>query len=143
MLIPESVGPLVGACIPRPLDSSRVFLYICLLTNSPTESFHSRVGRERSDKFSVEELLNLELLLRHVAVLQKKLKMRQNLSEDLREVTIALAITYEQIEAELLQQGAEMRSRAIALEMLRMGMAPEEVARITQLRIAQLPSLKD
>jgi predicted transposase/invertase (TIGR01784 family) len=88
-----------------------------------------------------------ELSIRHVAVLQKNLKVRQNLSKDLREVTMALAITYEQIEAELIQQGieqgAEMTSRAIALEMLRNGMPPELVARLTKLPIDQLPSLRD
>jgi hypothetical protein len=56
-----------------------------------------------------------------------------------------LAITYEQIEAELLQQGIEQgeerRSRAIASELLRKGMAPEEVAQLTQLTISTVAGL--
>jgi hypothetical protein len=56
-----------------------------------------------------------------------------------------LAITYEQIEAELLQQGIEQgeerRSRAIARELLRKGMAPDEVAQLTQLTISTVEGL--
>jgi predicted transposase/invertase (TIGR01784 family) len=75
----------------------------------------------------------------------------QNLSKDLKEVTMTLAITYEQIEAELIQKGREegreegemRRSYEIAIELLRKGMEPEEVARLTKLSIAQLPQLED
>lgn len=64
---------------------------------------------------------------------------------------MALAITYEQIEAELIQKGREEgreegweeAQRSIALEMLREGMAPALVARLTKLSIAQLPNLVD
>jgi predicted transposase YdaD len=92
-------------------------------------------------------------------VLQKNLKARQNLSKDLREVVMALSITYEQIEAELLARGREEgRERGreegveqVALAMLREGMDPELVARLTKLPIsmvegfanAQLPHLED
>jgi hypothetical protein len=53
---------------------------------------------------------------------------------------MALAITYAQIEAELIEQGVEQgadrKSREIARAMLREGMMPEVVARLTQLPIA-------
>jgi hypothetical protein len=81
-----------------------------------------------------------ELSLRHIAVLQRNLKARQNLSKDLQELTMTLAITYEQIEAELIQKGREEgemgRSREIAIALLQKGMALEEVARLTKLPIA-------
>jgi hypothetical protein len=96
-----------------------------------------------------------DLSLRHIAVLQRNLKSRQNLSKDLQEVTMTLAITYEQIEAELIQKGREegemRRSYEIAIALLRQGMEPEAVARLTKLSISmvegcaneQLPRLED
>jgi predicted transposase/invertase (TIGR01784 family) len=48
-----------------------------------------------------------EISLRHIAVLQQNLKARQNLDSDLEDVIMALSITYEQIEAEILQKGRE------------------------------------
>jgi predicted transposase YdaD len=124
------------------------------------------LGRDNVQKRAIAELLTLPkdypyrtLSLRHIAVLQKNLKARQNLSKDLREVVMALSITYEQIEAELLAKGREegreegelIRSREIALTMLREGMDPELVARLTKLPIStvegfaneQLPHLED
>jgi predicted transposase YdaD len=64
---------------------------------------------------------------------------------------MALSITYEQIEAELLARGREegreagelKRSQEIALALLWEGMAPEMAARLTQLTIVQLPQLAD
>jgi hypothetical protein len=105
------------------------------------------LGRDNVQKRAVAELMALpkehpyrELSLRHIAVLQRNLKARQNLSKDLQEVTMTLAITYEQIEAELIQKGREEgemgRSREIAIALLQKGMALEEVARLTKLPIA-------
>ncbi len=118
------------------------------------------LGRDQVQKCAVAELLALpkhhpyrELSLRHIAVLQKNLKARQNLTKDLQEVTMALAITYEEIEAEWvgkgveqgieqgIEQGADRRSREIALEMLREGMAPELVVRLTKLPISTVEGL--
>jgi predicted transposase/invertase (TIGR01784 family) len=75
----------------------------------------------------------------------------KKLSKDLQNVYRTLEPICELIEAELMQdaierginQGKERVSLEISLELLRMGMAPEEVARITQLSIDQLPRLKD
>jgi predicted transposase/invertase (TIGR01784 family) len=116
------------------------------------------LGRDNVQKRAISELMTLpsdhpyrQLSLRHIAVLQKNLQARQNLSKDLREVAMNLAITYEQIEAELIQKGIEQgieqgkvqRSRKIALELLREGMSPEKVARLTELPIDQLPRLEN
>jgi predicted transposase/invertase (TIGR01784 family) len=93
--------------------------------------------------------------LRHIAVLQKNLMARQNISRDLQQVIMTLSITYEQIEAEIIQkglaqgieqgieQGREETQRAIALKMLQEGMSRELVARLTGLPIDQLPSLDE
>jgi predicted transposase/invertase (TIGR01784 family) len=63
---------------------------------------------------------------------------------------MALSITYEQIEAELLERGREQgleqgleqgeirRSQKIALKLLQQGMRPEEVAQITELPISMV-----
>ncbi len=124
------------------------------------------LGRDNVQKWAVTELMALpkdhpyrDLSLRHIAVLQRNLKSRQNLSKDLQEVTMTLAITYEQIEAELIQKGREegreegemRRSYEIAIALLRQGMEPEAVARLTKLSISmvegcandQLPHLED
>ena len=108
------------------------------------------LGRDNVQKRAVEELLALpkghpyrNLSLRHIAVLQKNLKARQNLNKDLQDVTMALAITYEQIETELITLGEEQGRRQVALEMLREGMAPELVARLTKFSIDQLPRLEE
>jgi EAL domain-containing protein (putative c-di-GMP-specific phosphodiesterase class I) len=81
--------------------------------------------------------------LRHIAVLQKNLKARQNITSDLQEVIMALSITYEQIEAEILERGetkgSEKTAQAIALTLLQEGMSPPNVARITGLTLEQLP----
>jgi hypothetical protein len=120
-----------------------------------TETLWLRLlGRDNVQKRAVAELMTLpkdhpyrDLSLRHIAVLQKNLKARQNLSKDLKEVTMTLAITYEQIEAEIRQQGREegqmQRSREIAIALLQKGMEPEEVSRLTQLPIDQLPQRED
>ena len=52
---------------------------------------------------------------------------------------MALAITYEQIKTELIEEGR----RQVALEMLRERMAPELVARLTKFSIDQLPRLEE
>jgi predicted transposase/invertase (TIGR01784 family) len=70
----------------------------------------------------------------------------KKLSKDLQNVYRTLEPICELIEAELMQdaierginQGKERVSLEISLELLRMGMAPEEVARITQLSIEQV-----
>jgi predicted transposase/invertase (TIGR01784 family) len=75
----------------------------------------------------------------------------KKLSKDLQNVYRSLEPICKLIEAELMQdaierginKGKERVSLEISLELLRMGMAPEEVARITQLSIDQLPRLKD
>jgi predicted transposase/invertase (TIGR01784 family) len=60
---------------------------------------------------------------------------------------MTLAITYEQIDAEIRQEGREegqlQRSREIAIALLQKGMEPEEVARLTKLPIEQLPKQED
>jgi hypothetical protein len=108
------------------------------------------LGRDNVQRRAIQELMALpknhpyrDLSLRHITVLQKNLKARQNLSKDLQEVTMTLAITYEQIEAEWnqkiqqgIEQGAEERSREIALELLREGIPPTTVARLTKLSIS-------
>jgi hypothetical protein len=112
------------------------------------------LGRDNVQKRAVADLMALpkdhpyrDLSLRHIAVLQRNLKSRQNLSKDLQEVTMTLAITYEQIEAELIQKGREegemRRSHEIAIALLRQGMEPNAVARLTKLPIDQLPRLED
>jgi hypothetical protein len=113
------------------------------------------LGRDNVQKKAVRELMALPQnhpyrasTLRHIAVLQKNLKARQNITNDLQEVIMALSITYEQIEAEILErgeargrkEGSQERARSIALEMLREGIDPTMVARITQLPIDQLPT---
>jgi predicted transposase/invertase (TIGR01784 family) len=72
------------------------------------------LGRGKVQKQAVAELMALppdypyrNISLRHIAVLQKNLKARQNLDNDLEDVIMALSITYEQIEAEILQKGRE------------------------------------
>jgi hypothetical protein len=124
------------------------------LPENPENLWLRLLGRDNVQKRAVAELMALpkdhpyrELSLRHISVLQRNLKARQNLSKDLQEVTMTLAITYEQIEAELIQQGRKEgeigRSREIAIALLQKGMEPEEVARLTQLPIDQLPRLDD
>jgi hypothetical protein len=136
------------------------------LPETPETIWLRLLGRGNVQKRAVAELMALpkdhpyrELSLRHIAVLQKKLKARQNLSKDLQEVTMTLSITYEQIESELLERGREegreegelRRSGEIALAMLREGMDPELVARLTKLPISmvegfandQLPHLEN
>lgn len=130
------------------------------LPETPETLWLRLLGRDEVQKRAVAELMALPkdypyrvLSLRHIAVLQKNLRARQNLSKDLRTVIMALSITYEQIEAELLTQGRNegietgleegrmRRSQEIAIAMLREGMEPELVARLTQLAIEQLPRL--
>jgi predicted transposase/invertase (TIGR01784 family) len=124
------------------------------LPETPETLWLRLLGRDNVQKRAISELMTLpqthpyrQLSLRHIAVLQKNLQARQNLSKDLREVAMNLAVTYEQIEAELIQKGIEQgkaqESRKIALELLREGMSPEKVARLTELPIDHLPRLED
>jgi hypothetical protein len=101
------------------------------------------LGRDNVQRRAIAELLALpkhhpyrDLSLRHIAVLHKNLKARQNLTKHLREITMSLSITYEQIETKLLQQGREEGREEIARELLREGMVPAQVARLTKLPIA-------
>jgi predicted transposase/invertase (TIGR01784 family) len=85
-----------------------------------------------------------DISLRHIAVLQKNLKARQNLDSDLEDVIMALSITYEQIEAEILKKGREegeiQEKLSIARNMLNEGIAPEMILRLTGLTQEQLAS---
>ncbi len=72
------------------------------------------LGRGRVQKRAIQELMALpknhpyrQSTLRHIAVLQKNLEARENLTKDLRGVIMTLSITYEQLEAEILQQGRQ------------------------------------
>jgi predicted transposase/invertase (TIGR01784 family) len=113
------------------------------------------LGRGAVQKRAIDELLALpkhhpyrSTTLRHITVLQKNLKARQNLTRDLQEVIMTLSITYEQIEAEIIEKGLQQgreegrgeTQQAIALRMLQEGMNRETVARLTGLPIAQLPT---
>jgi predicted transposase/invertase (TIGR01784 family) len=87
--------------------------------------------------------------LRHIAVLQKNLKARQNLDSDLEDVIMALSITYEQIEAEILQKGRQegrqeggiQEKLSIARNMLAEGIEPTMIMRLTGLTEDQLDIL--
>jgi hypothetical protein len=91
--------------------------------------------------------------LRHIAVLQRNLRARQNITRDLQEVIMTLSITYEQIEAEIIEKGLHQgreegreegrgeTQQMIARKMLQEGMSPETVSRLTGLTIDQLPQL--
>ncbi|NJM46518.1 MAG: hypothetical protein HC860_10300 [Alkalinema sp. RU_4_3] len=128
------------------------------LPETPESLWLRLLGRDNVQKRAMAELVALpkdypyrEISLRHIMVLQKKLAVRHNLSRDLQEVAMTLAITYEQIEAELLEKGELNGIRKIALALLRDGMPPEKVAQITELPIdivegfanEQLPRLED
>jgi predicted transposase/invertase (TIGR01784 family) len=118
------------------------------------------LGRDTVQKQAIAELLALPkhhpyraTTLRHIAVLQRNLRSRQNITRDLREVIMTLSITYEQIEAEIIEkglqqgieqgieQGREATQRSIARTMLQEGMNRKTVARLTGLSMAQLPKL--
>jgi hypothetical protein len=125
-------------------------------------------GRSKVQQQAIAELMALpqghpyrSLTLRHIAVLQRNLKTRQNISNDLRQVIMALSITYEQIEAELLQRGeaigevrgearGEARGKAlgeasqqaaIAQTMLNEQFDIPTIARVTGLTIEQVEAL--
>jgi flagellar biosynthesis/type III secretory pathway chaperone len=90
--------------------------------------------------------VNLRELRSFIAVLQKNLSARQNVTTDLQEVIMTLSITYAQLEAETqaeleaatqvgLQEGREEAQSAIALRMLQEGLDRELVSRITEIPI--------
>jgi hypothetical protein len=117
-------------------------------------------GRGKVQQQAIAELLALpidhpyrSLTIRHIAVLQRNLKARQNISNDLQDVIMALSITYEQIEAEILQRGealgearGEARAKAqlqetVARNLLNEQMDIPTIARVTGLTIAQVEAL--
>jgi hypothetical protein len=106
------------------------------------------LGRGTVQKRAIDELMTLpkdhpyrSLTLRHIAVLQQNLKSRQNISTDLQEIIMALSITYEQIEAELLHRGSTLEQRSIALNMLRENMSYETIARLTGMALPDVEQL--
>jgi hypothetical protein len=54
---------------------------------------------------------------------------------------MALSITYEQIEAELLHRGSTLEQRSIALNMLRENMSYETIARLTGMALPDVEQL--
>jgi hypothetical protein len=114
------------------------------------------LGRDTVQKNAINELMALPAshpyrssTLKHITVLQKTLTARHNLTKDLQVVIMNLAITYEQIEAEIIEkgmakgieQGIEQTKQTIARNMLQEGMEPAIVARLIGLTINQLPVL--
>jgi hypothetical protein len=117
------------------------------------------LGRDNVQKQAIKELLDLapdhpyrDITLRHIAVLQKNLRARQNITRDLQEVIMTLSITYAQFSAEIdqkIEQGIEQgqiqgrlsTQQEIARELLKDGMEPATVARLTKLPLNQLPQL--
>jgi hypothetical protein len=118
------------------------------------------LGRDTVQKQAIAELLALPkdhpyraTTLRHIAVLQRNLKSRQNITRDLREVIMTLSITYEQIEAEIIEkglhqgreegreEGREATQQSIARKMLQEGMNPKTVARLTGVPLEELPTI--
>jgi hypothetical protein len=92
--------------------------------------------------------------LRHLAVLQVNLQMRQNKTKDLREVIMNLAPAYEQWYAKTIAEGEQrgeargeargeqVRSAQIAQRMLSKNMPLSEIAELTGLTIEQLKVLQ-
>lgn len=88
--------------------------------------------------------------LRHLAVLQVNLQMRQNKTKDLREVIMNLAPAYEQWYAKTIAEGEQrgeargeqVRSTEIARRMLSKNMPLQEIAELTELTIEQLKMLQ-
>ena len=83
------------------------------------------LGRGRVQKRAIQELMALpkahpyrQSTLRHIAVLQKNLQARENLTNDLRGVIMTLSITYEQIEAEIRQEGRQEGRQEEALSLI-------------------------
>ncbi len=84
--------------------------------------------------------------LRHLAVLQVNLQMRQNKTKDLREVIMNLAPAYEQWYAKTIAEGEQrgelVRSTQIAQRMLSKNIPLSEIAELTELTIEQLQRLQ-
>ncbi len=107
----------------RPESDRSAVVVIHQLPVNPDTLWLRLLGRGKVQKQAIAELLALpadypyrDISLRHIAVLQKNLKARQNLDNDLEDVIVALSIIYEQIEAEILQKGRE-EGRKEALSM--------------------------
>ncbi len=88
--------------------------------------------------------------LRHLAVLQVNLQLRQNKTKDLREVIMNLAPAYEQWYAKTIAEGEQRgeargeqaRSGEMAQRMLHKQIPLTEIAELTGLTIAQLTALQ-
>jgi hypothetical protein len=98
----------------RPESDRSGVVVVHQLPTTPETLWLRLLGRGKVQQQAIAELLALppnypyrEISLRHIAVLQQNLKARQNLDSDLEDVIMALSITYEQIEAEILQKGRE------------------------------------
>jgi predicted transposase/invertase (TIGR01784 family) len=126
------------------------------LPTTPETLWLRLLARGKVQQQAIAELLALppnypyrEISLRHIAVLQQNLKARQNLDSDLEDVIMALSITYEQIEAEILQKGREegreegkiQQKLSIARNMLNEGFDMEMIRRVTGLTQGQLDML--
>jgi hypothetical protein len=140
----------------RPECDRSAVVVVHQLPPTPETLWLRLLGRGKVQQQAIAELLALppnypyrEISLRHIAVLQQNLKARQNLDSDLEDVIMALSITYEQIEAEILQKGREegreeggiQEKLSIARSMLNEGIAPEMIRRLTGLTQAQLDTL--
>jgi hypothetical protein len=139
------------------------------LPSGPHSLWLRMLGKGPVQRQAMEDLMALprdqtyrEVTLHHIAVLQQNLKARQNITKDLQEVIMTLAIAYEQIEADILQRGEQLglekgreegREKglaegqvtmqvAIAQNMLREGLALEAIARLTGLSPDQLATLQ-
>jgi hypothetical protein len=116
------------------------------------------LGKGTVQANAVKELLSLPKdyayrleTLRHLAILQVSLKMRQNKGKDLQEVMMNLMPAYEKWEAEKIAEGEKRgeksgeanRSLEIARRMLVKNMPIAEIMELTDLTIEQIQELQE
>jgi predicted transposase/invertase (TIGR01784 family) len=84
--------------------------------------------------------------MKHLAVLQINLRVRQNKTKDQREVIMNLSPVYEKWREETLtegkQEGRQEERQSLALKMLEANAAVEFVAQITGYSIAEVQQLQ-
>jgi hypothetical protein len=115
------------------------------------------LGRDQIQAAAIAELLALptqhpyrQETMKHLAVLQINLRVRQNKTKDQREVIMNLAPVYEKWREETLtegkqegrQEGRQEERRSLALKMLEANAAVEFVAQITGYSIAEIQQLQ-
>jgi hypothetical protein len=118
------------------------------MAHSCSRHQHPKWG-ENIDLRAKSDKAGLIVIHRHIAVLQKNLRARQNITRDLQEVIMTLSVTYAQFSAKIdqkIEQGSEQgrhsTQQEIARDLLNDGMEPTTVARLTQLPLNQLPQLE-